>query len=125
MNTAGKNDLQAFVARLRDEPDSVMALRDVGCVRDLWRMEELAALAQGHGVTVLAMNSFANELRAAGFRKARAEAIEGVGPMDVNTQQRGKAKLWIIRNADKMAGWKNKQFRDHYLEQLGNTTTKF
>jgi hypothetical protein len=116
MSEAAKNDLEAFVHKLRTEPDTVMNIGDVATPRDLWTLEQLTQCAEHHGYGILSRNALAAALQQAGFDRCRGSSIRGVGPRDKNGE-RGTARLWMIRDVDKLKRMTVEQLRDHYLHE--------
>ena len=96
MINIGRSDIGDWIARIREDPDSVLRLQ--GKILDwrLWRPDDLLALYDPDTRTRVTANGISRELKRTGFTQA-------AGGLGLRTLSCGQARLWILRDETKMA----------------------
>lgn len=89
----GRSDLGAWVAMLRDDPDTILRMDNQVLRFDLYRSEDLLSLYDPQGKGRVTANGMARELRRAGFKRP-------AGNSGVRTSH-GQVRLWTVRNEEK------------------------
>jgi hypothetical protein len=90
----GRSDLGSWVARLRDEPDSVLRMGDAEPIkRRMYTTSELLSFYDPGRVTRVTENGLSRELKRAGIFR----------PAEVIATKRGSQKLWVIRDIASLA----------------------
>jgi hypothetical protein len=91
MISDAKSDVAAWVARLAEDPDSVLRLGEVRLERDLFTNAQLLALYDPEGKGRVTANGLGRELKRAGVR----QALEG----QVVAAASGAGRYYAVRNA--------------------------
>jgi hypothetical protein len=112
MISLGRSDIGDWVARLKEDADSVLRIDRKILPYSLWRSEDLLALYDPNGNKRVTMNGVSREMARAGFR----QACEGHG---ARTMSAGQVRLWMVRNADKLEQLGNAQIGEEYDRERG------
>lgn len=121
MQLLGKSDLGAWVARLKESPDSVLGTRFRG---DLFTAEELHLLYDPLGTKRASANALSRELKRAGFRRPATGS-------PLKTAQ-GMRRVFVIRNPDRWTSAKHgtwneacKHYDEHHAMVAAEKKEKF
>jgi hypothetical protein len=113
----GLSDLGKWVRRLRDDPDTVLAIGDVAMKGDLWPSTELLLIYDPEKKSKVTAGGVAKELKRAGFRMA-------YNGMPVKTTS-GQHRLFVVRNQDEWdTAMDLKKLAVHYNETRGGVGKK-
>lgn len=93
MTQRGHTEIEDWVARLRHDPNSVLALDKVAVNHKLWRTSELVTLAMRQGITNISAMALGKKLKSVG----RFEQVCGGDPVNYVGD-----RLWAIRDAEAM-----------------------
>ena len=93
MRDIGRSDLAAWVATLREAPETVLTAAGKPADFDLWTIEELLQAYDPLGASRVTVNGLARALRKGGFRKVYGgNILPGLG-----------RRVWAIRHEEKYA----------------------
>ena len=95
MIASSRTDAATWVARLKEDPDSVLRIGEVVLPHKLWTAEELFRIYDPEGRGKLTVNGLARELRRGGFKQVRDSTL-------IRTKTRGLQRIWAIRDRDAM-----------------------
>lgn len=112
MISDGLSDIGRWVRRLRDDPDHVLRVGNVGLKGDLWSSQELLRLYDPEGKHRVTIGGLGKELKRAGFR----QAYNGMPVPTSNGQQR----LFAIRSRERWPDANVKAVREHYDATRGD-----
>lgn len=106
MISDGLSDIGRWVRRLRDDPDYVLRIGNVGLKGDLWSSQELLKLYDPEGKHRVTIGGLGKELKRAGLRQ-----VYGGRPI---VTPHGQQRLFAVRNSDKWEKADSKALREHY-----------
>ena len=107
----GRSDLGEWVARLRDDPDSVLRVDGQPIVRSMMSAPELLSIYDPRGTGKVTSNGLSRELKRAGFDKV-------YGGMGLPTAE-GQTKLWAVRNTAELLKSSGVKLRQIYETERG------
>lgn len=102
----GKSDVGEWVARLREDPDSVLVRGGVGVSADLLTNTQLLSFYDPENRKRVTANGLGRELKRGGFGQANGGAV-------VKTS-RGPQRLYAVRNADRWAKARPAALAEHW-----------
>jgi hypothetical protein len=101
-----KSDLGAWVARLKESPETVLSLGGTRIAADLFTNDQLLALYDPERVKRVTANGLGRELKRAGFRQHG----DGV----TITTAKGPVRLYVVRNAARWVRAKPHDAAEHW-----------